>query len=950
MRINLVLIVFLIFGSLSHGQIVTTEPTFPSAEDQITITYDATQGTGSLAGLPLGQKVYAHVGLITEANGPGSWQYVTGNWGTADSRTEMTRIGTSDLWQLTFSPSLIGWAEENNNANATIATNIQVNEIALVFRNASGSLEGKTDDGSDIFVPVFSSQQGLISGFATPTEYSTILEQGEDLNVLINASLEATISLYDNGSLVAEEQNVNNLDFTINGLAAGDHELVMVATDGIDEVRDTVYYVINGNVVTQPYPNGTEPGINRIEDDHIRFALTAPGKDYVYLIGDFNNWIASADYFMKVSPDGVWWVDVEGLDPNTEYAYQYYVDGQLKIADPYSEIILDPYNDQYISEETFPNLKEYPHGKTTGNATSFFPVKPIFDWQYDNYDRPSREELVVYELLIRDFVEDRNFVELMTKLDYLENLGINAIELMPISEFEGNLSWGYNTSFHHALDKYYGSPEIFKTFVDACHERGIAVLLDIALNHGFSQCPLAQLYWDNDAGDWGKPAADNPWFNVDPTHNFNVGSDFNHESPRTQYYVDRVVKHWIEEYHIDGYRFDLTKGFTQNVGGPFDAGAYDQSRIDLLKRMANVIWDLDSESLLILEHFADNSEEKNLANFGFMLWGNMNYQYNEATMGYNNDLNWGVYKERGWNDPHLVSYMESHDEERLMFKNLEYGNSGPGYSVKDFNTALARQELATTFFLTVPGPKMIWQFGELGFEYSIFTCSDGTVNLNDTGCKLDPKPVVWQFLDNQYRVKLHDVNKAILDLRKSYDVFHTADFDYDLYNSNQKRIRLFDDEMNVVIIGSFDMDGESVSANFPSTGTWYEYFSGETVDVSDVNMSFDLQAGEYRLYTNVDIGQADVNNLDQILNRQLTELTLFPNPTNGILEFKEEIDLAEVLRIRVLFTNGMTQIVDAASMENGTLDLNNYGLGSGQYMLEILTEDAVYFGRFVMSK
>jgi len=950
MRINLVLIVFLLIGNLTNGQIVTTDPTFASAEDAITITYDAALGTGALAGLPQGQKVYAHVGLITEADGPGSWQYVTGNWGTADSRTEMTRVGTSDIWQLTFSPSLLEWAEENNNNNASLPADIVVNEIALVFRNASGSLEGKTDDGSDIFVPVFSGQQGLISGFAIPTEYSSILEQGEEMEVLINASLEANIQLFDNGNLIIQAVNSTSLNYTIAGGLPGDHELVMFATDGVEEVYDTVFYVVNEAVSTIPYPNGTEAGLNRIEADHVRFALTAPNKDYVYLIGDFNNWIASADYFMKLSPDGVWWLDVEGLDPNTEYAYQYYVDGDLKIADPYSELILDPYNDQYISEETFPNLKEYPYGKTTGNVTSFFPVKPTFNWANDNYDRPAKEELVVYEVLIRDFVEERNYNALLSKLDYLQNLGINAIELMPISEFEGNLSWGYNTSFHYALDKYYGSPELFKTFVDACHERGIAVLLDIALNHGFSQCPLAQLYWDASAGDWGKPAVDNPWFNVDATHNFNVGSDFNHESLRTQYYVDRVVKHWIEEYHIDGYRFDLTKGFTQNVGGPFDAGSYDQSRIDLLKRMGNVIWELDPTSLLILEHFADNSEEKDLSNFGFMLWGNMNHQYNEATMGYNNDLNWAVYKQRGWSDPHLVTYMESHDEERLMFKNLEYGNSGSGYNVKDFNTALGRQELATTFFLTIPGPKMIWQFGELGYEYSIFTCADGTVDLNDTGCKLDPKPIVWQFLDNQYRVKLHDIYKALLELRNTYDVFHTEDFDYDLYNSNQKRIRLFDDEMNVVILGAFDMDGETIAANFPSTGTWYDYFSGESLVVSDVNMSLDFEAGEYRLYTDVNIGQADINNVDELLKRNLSELTLFPNPTTGILAFKESLEDSKVLRVRVLYSNGMTQLVDTSELSDGSLDLSAYALPSGQYMLEILTEEQVYFGRFILSK
>ena len=937
--------IMLIGTQWSFAQLVVTEPAFPTAEDEITITYDATLGTGELAGLPQGQKVYAHVGLVTEAGGAGSWQHVTGNWGTADSRTEMTRIGTSDLWQLTFSPSLLAWAEENNNDNATLPNDIVVNELALVFRNASGSLEGKTDDNGDIFIPIYSGQQGFVAGFANPTNYSTVLNQGESIDLVINASEDAAISLYDNGSLIASESGSLSLEYNLEP-SVGDHELIMVADDGTDEVQDTVYVTVAGTPTVIPYPNGTIPGINRIAGDHIRFALTAPNKDYVYLIGDFNDWVASEAYFMTPSPDGVWWLDVQGLDPNTEYAYQYYVDGELKIADPYSEIILDPFNDGYIPESTFPNLKPYPYGKTSGNVTSFYPVKPSFNWQHDNYVRPAKEELVVYEVLIRDFVEEQNYDALIERLDYLDELGINAIELMPVMEFEGNLSWGYNVSFHHALDKYYGSPEMFKTFVDECHSRGIAVILDIALNHGFNQCPLAQLYWDASAGQWGKPAADNPWFNVDPTHNFNVGSDFNHESALTQYYVDRVNTHWIDEYHIDGFRFDLTKGFTQNVGGSWDAGGYDQSRIDLLKRMANVIWSVDPQSILILEHFAENAEEKNLAEYGFMLWGNMNYQYNEATMGYNSNLSWGVHSERGWPVPHLVSYMESHDEERLMFKNMAYGNSGPGgYDVTDFVTALKRMELASTFFLTLPGPKMMWQFGELGYEYSIFMCADGTVDLNNTGCKLDPKPVVWDFLGDYNRVRLHDVNKALLDLRNTYDVFHTSDYQLDLANPNWKRIRLYDSDMDVVILGAFDMDGENIAAGFPHGGTWYEYFSGESLEVTDVNMNISLAAGEYRLYTDVNIGQANVSSIYGV-DKDPQALELYPNPTSNQLFVETDLDWNTVQQVRIFSIDGGLVSASSASNQAGVIDIEDLNLSNGSYLLELISSDQIYLGRF----
>ncbi len=149
-------------------------------------------------------------------------------------------------------------------------------------------------------------------------------------------------------------------------------------------------------------------------------------------------------------------------------------------------------------------------------------------------------------------------------------------------------------------------------------------------------------------------------------------------------------------------------------------GQYDQSRIDILTRMANKIWEIDSTAYVILEHFADNSEETVLANYGMMLWGNMNHQYNEATMGYSSDLNGVSYKSRGWTVPHLVAYMESHDEERLMYKNIRFGNSAPTYNIKDTSVALNRIKLAAAFYFTIPGPKMIWQFGELGYDYSIF--------------------------------------------------------------------------------------------------------------------------------------------------------------------------------------------------------------------------------------
>ncbi len=161
------------------------------------------------------------------------------------------------------------------------------------------------------------------------------------------------------------------------------------------------------------------------------------------------------------------------------------------------------------------------------------------------------EELVIYELHIRDFVGTRAIKTVMDTLDYLERLGVNAIELMPINEFEGNDSWGYNPSFYFAPDKAYGTENDYKRFIDECHKRGIAVIIDMVLNHSYGQSPLVQLYFDPTAGDYGQPTAQNPWYNeVCPHEPYCWGYDFDHESAQTKKFVDRVNRFWIENYKV----------------------------------------------------------------------------------------------------------------------------------------------------------------------------------------------------------------------------------------------------------------------------------------------------------------------------------------------------------------------------------------------------------------
>ena len=597
---------------------------------------------------------------------------------------------------------------------------------------------------------------------------------------------------------------------------------------------------VNGN------GNGTtavtyyREGITRISDDSLAFVLFAPGKTQVHLIGDFNDWTASDAYRME--KDGNFFrLKIGGLDKNREYVCQYLIDNRIRIADPYANKISDPDYDVAIPPDIYPNLIAYPKGKTTEIAMVASTANDRYNWQVENFKPADIQNLVIYEILIRDFTEKRSIKGVQEKLPYLKSLGINAIELMPFNEFEGNDSWGYNPSFYFAADKIYGTSRDYKDFIDACHQNGFAVIMDMVLNHSYGQSPLVRMYQNNN----GTPSSANLWYNTtSPNQVYSWGYDFNHESQYTQQFVDSVCAYWMQEFKIDGFRFDFTKGFTNTPG---DGWNYDRARIDILERMAEQVWKRKKDALVILEHLTDNREEKTLAEFGMLLWGNLNYRMNEATMGWtqqntdgswNSDISWGSYTERGWAIPYLVTYMESHDEERLMYKNNRYGKEYDGYNVKNLSTGLQRTAAAAVLFFSLPGPKMIGQFGELGYDYFLgATAEEG---------RLEKKPIRWDYYDDPERKALFDVFATMITLKKENDVFNTANFTYEL-NEPFKYITLISPDKNVVAMANFDVVDAVKKVNFDKTGTWIDHFTNREITVSSPIESITLAPGEYRL-------------------------------------------------------------------------------------------------------
>ena len=520
---------------------------------------------------------------------------------------------------------------------------------------------------------------------------------------------------------------------------------------------------------------------------------------------------------------------------------------------------------------------------------------------------------------MRDFDANKSYQDLINKIDYFKNLKINAIELMPVMEFEGNESWGYNTSFHMALDKFYGTSDKLKEFIDLCHQNGIAVILDVALNHAFGRNPMLRMWMnDPDGNGWGSPSTENPYFNTTAMHSYSVGEDFNHQLPRTQNYVQRVIKQWVEEYKIDGFRWDLTKGFTQNcpanvAGGQENCtGSLQQDRIDVLKKYADYSWNLDPNHYVIFEHLGGNEEEQQWANYrlnetlskGVMMWGIMTFDYNNLTKGYAGNISRMSSSSRGFTAHRLMGYAESHDEERLMYNNVQAGNNTTAdHNVRTLTVALSRMSALGAVSLLVPGPKMIWQFGELGWNSSIFTCNNGTVNSPSDGtsgdCKLDTKPQpqwVNNWIGDTNRSKIYNDWSKMITMKTEEPVFLGT---VTINNSSSllPNIKITNSALastqlkDVLIVANFDVTPKNAPSGFPYTGTWYNLMDNTSINVISTSVAITLKPGEFKIYGNktASLAIADYEKSPTIV--------LYPNPASDYFTLNETTAKVQVFSI-----------------------------------------------------
>ena len=906
------------------------------------------------AGTPLASYsgvIYAHIGLTVNGT---RWQNVKGTWANNTTQPSLALV-SGTTYKLILGPDLY--------TSFGVPTTSTITEICVVFRAANGSPQS-----TDTFIPVGSFQLNL----TTPVDNSsTIVASGGSFTVAANnTGGNAAYTLKSNGVVINSNTSSSSYTYTQTNITSNQN-YVLEVVQGSSTISKKFSVIVNNGAVSGIIPTGLKDGVNynASDDTKATLVLNAPFKDFIYVAGSFNNWEPNAAYAMKKDPtSGKFWLELTGLTSGTVYSYQYWVGDQtnlpatspalVKTADPFSTLVLSPFDDPEIATlGVYPNLPAYPQGQE--REVSVLQTGPDAFYQYNwstattNFVKPAKKDLVIYEVLVRDFDANRTYQDLINKIDYFKNLKINAIQLMPVMEFEGNESWGYNTAFHMALDKRYGSEAKLKEFIDLCHQNGIAVILDIALNHVFSRSPLARMWMkdtNNDGWDNGT-TAENPYANQNAMHSYNVGTDLNHfNEPNnlTGNYVQQTIERWMNDFKIDGFRWDLTKGFTQNCpytgnGSLQDActNNYQSDRVAKLKYYADLQWNIDPNFYVIFEHLGQGgsyNEEVEWANYrktgdadgiskGIMQWRKMTDPYANFLKGNSTNLA-GVADATD----RFIGYAESHDEERVVYKAL----TESGQTQNNLPKILKRLSAMGALHLLVPGPKMIYHFGDLGYDDSIFTCSDGVVNTPSGGaagdCKLATKPQnQWtgNWMTNVDRKKVYDDWAKMIDLKKNENVFENGQYAWNFGTTGKTRLDIWTSTTStenlsyVFVLTNATNAVSNAAGNFPYTGVWYNLMDGTPLNVTSASQTVSIEADGFRVFGNKQalLSQPEFNT---------TKIVLQPNPTNGTFFINTNTQNVSIYNI-----TGQLVKEFKGSFDSG-YSYSIDGLNQGIYLVKIL--------------
>jgi 1,4-alpha-glucan branching enzyme len=540
----------------------------------------------------------------------------------------------------------------------------------------------------------------------------------------------------------------------------------------------------------------------------IEFNLFAPYNQGAVLMGSFRDW---KEFPMQKDKDGYFRVNVDLEDG--VYQYKFRIQSKSWFFEPNQWIdVTDPYatNVDGMSEyeNAIVNIKD---GKR---------IVDTYVWKYDDHPLPADHELVIYEMHVADFsggeddpLQRGKYKHVIEKLDYLCDLGINAIELMPVKEYPGDYSWGYNPRHFFAPESSYGSTADLKRLVDECHGRGIRVIMDGIYNHSESASPLTQI--DHDY--WYHHSPRDPDNNWGPEFNYEF-YDEKLETYPARRFIGETVRYWINEYHLDGIRYDAARQIANydfmhwivqeakqtagakpfyniaehipettsitNVDGPMDGCWHDSFYHCILEHIIGETFDLDR-----LKDVLDCKRQ------GFM----------GAT--------------------NVVNYLTNHDHNHVMAELGDRKILG--------EDAFRRARLGVVLLMTAIGVPLIWMGEEFG-EYKYKTT--------------DQAKIEWPLLAGELNQGLFSFYKGLISLRKENHALYTENIDFFHENPEAKVLgytRWNDEGSRIVVIANFSdrfLAGYEIS-EFPIDGTWHEWTGDYDIEAQNNTLMTDL--GEY---------------------------------------------------------------------------------------------------------
>ena len=552
-----------------------------------------------------------------------------------------------------------------------------------------------------------------------------------------------------------------------------------------------------------------QPGMGPVlHEEGCSFRVWAPNAMGISLVGSFNGW-ADEQIWLEKEDQGYWSADVRGISPGDTYKYVINNNGEKYWrADPYAQQMTSSVGDAVVHT-------------------------PEFDWGHCAYETPPWNEMVIYELHVGTFNTVRGggpgrFDGIIARLDYLSELGINAIELMPCMEFAGDFSWGYNPAWPFAVESAYGGRRALQELVQAAHESGIAVILDVVYNH-FGPQDLGLWRFDgwgeNDRGgiyfynDWRSTT---PWGDTRP--------DYGREEVR-QYIRDNALM-WLEKFRMDGLRWDATSYIHNVYGDRNDLAANLEDGWRLTQLVNSEIGQRQPWKLSIAEDMQNNQQITEAVGFGgagFDTQWDAGFVHTvrdalipaEDEMRSMQELRDAIHAQYSEDAVRRVVYTESHDEvangKSRLPEEIWPDNAGSWYSQK-------RSTLGAALVFTAPGIPMIFQ-GQEFLEDKWFS---------------DQDPLDWTKTETYAGIL--ELYRSLIRLRRNwYDttrglrgqhlsVHHVNEADKVLAFHRWDHGGPRDDV--IVVVNAANRSYDQYTVGVPREGLWRVRFNGDSISYS----------------------------------------------------------------------------------------------------------------------